>query len=504
VSPDAIVSDADGTLLAIRRLRAELLNDPYFQRRFPVEVNALRDLDEPWLAAPTSYLLDGTGRVVAILRRHVPGIRLSSFLEHHPRGLDAQTTTVIAIDVLTALSALHARGVGHRAVTAENIVIDADGTCVLVDIGLVPRAAADSLESTVVNDLTWFADLVARCLAGRPVGRRRRQAPLIVGAWLPTTVPEPLRSLLRRTLDPARGAASTAVAATALADLSVSAVQLFDADWDIRARERLLNASCEDPGAEIGVRAGAPVSGPPTSHRRTLDRRQLGRRLYRGSIAFGVLGASAALGVSIALTSGSDGPPAMTQVMTYTTPTGSTPAAVSSSPRVTATAATASPTPAGGPTNPTPSASAPSAPAPPATPTSAAPSASSSTSRAPATTTVTRVAIVKFIYTGFLRSEALLVIKVHTSGTGPVSLLLTFAGSDQRGAAGASSPLTVSYTLEGQYSYLVAYRVFDIEYCDTEFWGVTVGTSPAAPATAYAQLPAAFCWGSDIKSRLDE
>ena len=52
--------------------------------------------------------------------------------------------TLIALDVLTALSALHARGIGHRAVSAANVVVDADGVCVLVDAGLAPRTGPDA------------------------------------------------------------------------------------------------------------------------------------------------------------------------------------------------------------------------------------------------------------------------------------------------------------------------------------------------------------------------
>jgi serine/threonine protein kinase len=545
-SPDAIVPDADGTLLAIRRLGAELLSDEVFQRRFPAEVNALRGIDEPWLAQPTSYLLDSAGRIVAALRRDVPGLRFSAFLEDHPRGLDAQTTTVIAIDVLAALSALHARGVGHGAVTAQNVIIDTDGTCVLVDVGLVPRTGSQTIESVVTTDLTWFADLVALSLAGRPVGRRRRQAPLLMGAWLPKTVPEPVRSLLRRTLDPARGAASAADAAVALADLSVAAVQLYDADWDVRARERLANASRAAMGtpstastaftattastaltastspaavpaiapsaveadAESDIRATPARS--PTRHRRKLARRCVSRRAGLASVAFGLLAVCVAIGLVLALTGGTGGPPAMTQVMTYMTPSASASARPSSpsasrpptlpgtpTPSTTPTA-TATPTTSAGPN--TSGNTSPSVPA--TSPSSASavgPSAGSQPpapppSTAPGETAVTQLSILEFSYAHLLPLEAVVVVKVRTSGTGPVTLTLTFAGSNRPGMPGSNFQLSVSDTLQGHRAYVVAYRVLDIDYCFTDFWGVDVTTSPPGPASAYAQLPTLPCW----------
>lgn len=489
VAPDAIVPDADGTLLAIRRLGAELVADPGFQRRFPAEVNALNGLDEPWLAAPTSFLLDTAGRVVASLRRHVPGPRLAEFLEHHPRGLDAQTTTLIALDVLTALSALHARGVVHRAVSAANIVVDADGVCVLVDVGLTPRTGPDALDATIATDLAWFADLVALCLAGRPLGRRRRQAPLLMGAWLPKTVPEPVRSLLRRALDPARGAASAAVAAAMLTELSVSAVQQFDADWDVRARERLRSASW-------AAAASDPVPAPvrePVSHRRKLTQHRLVRRTHRVSVAFAIMGVGAAVGVCAALTGSTGSAPRITQIMMYETPS-SGPPSTPGLPATSTASATASANPARSAPAPTPSPSV----APTTPPVSPQPS-SPSTSRAPEVTTVTRLTIVKFAYADGVPAEAVVVVRVHVSTTRRITLNLTFAGSNESGVAGTSSPTTVSYTLEGKRSYLVAYRIYGFAYCYTDFWGVTVSTSPHAPTTQYAQLPSILCWGPDIK-----
>lgn len=496
VPPEAIVPDADGTLLAIRRLGTDLVADPGFQRRFPAEVSALNGLDEPWLAAPTSYLLDNAGRVVASLRRHVPGPRLAAFLEHHPRGLDAQTTTLIALDVLTALSALHARGVGHRAVSAGNVVIDTDGVCVLVDVGLTPRTGPDALDLTIATDLAWFADLVALCLAGRPLGRRRRQAPLLMGAWLPKTVPEPVRSLLRRALDPARGAAGAAVAAAMLTDLSLAAVSQFDADWDVRARERLLSASRAAAANDTPV--PAPVRAP-ASHRRKLTRHREVRRTHRASVAFAILGIGAAVGICAALAGGSGSAPRITQIMMYETPSSAPsphgPPAAPAAPTASATSAA-----------PTKSASAPTT-SPSTTPTtpSVSPQPSSpSTSRAPEATTVTTLTIVKFTYVDAVPAEAVVVIRVHVSNTHRITLSLTFAGSNESGVAGASSPTTVSYTLEGKRSYLVAYRIYGFAYCYADFWGVTAETSPQAPAAQYAQLPSILCWGPDIKPSGDD
>jgi serine/threonine protein kinase len=491
VPPDVIVPDIDGTALAVRRLSPELVADSGFQRAFPVEVGTLRGLIEPWLAAPASYLVDDSGRVVATLRRHVEGMRLSEILERHPRGLDAQTVMVIASDVLSALSALHARWVGHRGVSAENIVVNAEGVCVLVDIGLAPRTRRESPEAVVATDLAWLADLIVLCLASRPVGRRRRPAPRLVGAWLPRTLPEPLRALLRNALHPSRGVES---ASAALVELSVAAVRQFDADWDVRARERLVTASWVaansepvpfPPATPDALRTAAIPSllrnaGRAATHRRAMVGRRSSRPALRSSIAVAILGAGATVGIYTTLLAGHR---AVTQITTYATSSATTPPALARGP---ATAGGRVPIPtAPGIAPKTPRATAPSV-----TPTPTRPTATNTTQ---GTTVVLSLTIIELVYEGAARNEAVVIVEVNTSGTGLVGLTLQIGGSNQWGVAASDPAATVSYSLQGKQSYQVTYRIHSARYCSTEYWGVSVYTSPQWSATQYAQLVSPLC-----------
>lgn len=450
--PDLIVTAADGTLLSARRLGEELAGDVGFQFFFPTEVTALQDLDLPSLAAPVSYLRDASGRVAACLRRHVAGMRLSDVLKHHPRGLDSQTTTVIAWDVLTALAALHARGIGHRAVTAENVIVDTAGVCVLVDVGLAPRPAGQTLDSLVATDLTWFADLITLCLAGGPAGRRRRDVPPRMGAWLPRTLPEPLRPLLRSVLSPGVSAAS---ASAALADLSIAAVRQFEYGWDARARERLLTAcwvattSAAAPPVRHPAARAAP-RGTPTRHRET-------RPVRRVVIALALVGAGLATGVN-ALTAGHPTVSRMTAGVAPKTSIQSTapfpvPAA-SSSGSAPVVVPTPTPTLRNTPTTvPTP-------------PTMAA---------RPMTTAVTRLTIIEIGYSGAYQVDDLVIVEVATSGTGRVLLVLDV-------------PARISYPLQGRTSYLVTAVVPDSWYCSLGHRAITASTIPGAAVTQHTRL----------------
>ncbi len=236
---------------AVRQLDAALISDPGFQRRYAAETGVLRGLDEPWLAVTTSFVVDGAGRIVATMRPQVSGPTLAALLERNPHGLDAQTTAAMAMDVLSALSALHARGVAHRGNLVEHVIIGVDGTCVLVDEGLAPRWPNESTQAAVAADLRSFSDLVARCLGSRAHGRRGRPIPprvvrsgnsdAGVGRWIPRPTANPLRPLATRAADLRAPGIDTA--AQLLTELGAAAARAFEPDWDMRARERLAVAS---------------------------------------------------------------------------------------------------------------------------------------------------------------------------------------------------------------------------------------------------------------------
>lgn len=237
---DDLVRTPDGSVLGVRRLDMSLIEDPEFQRAYPAEAAAQRGLDVPSVATPVSCLTDEVGSVVGVVRRYVPGCNLAAMLEAFPAGMDAQTITVVAMDVLTALAALHSVGTAHQGDLASRVFVDENGRCVLVDVGLTPRSADVGVEAAIAWDLELFANLVTDRMTGQG------------------TVPEPIRSVIV-----GRGDAG---AAELLDMLSQAAAGAFDTDWDARARERLA-ALVEPPAIAPRVIQQVPAAAGTASSR---------------------------------------------------------------------------------------------------------------------------------------------------------------------------------------------------------------------------------------------
>jgi hypothetical protein len=298
-----LLRDEDGTLAVVYRLDTELVSDPGFQSAYPGEAAALSGLQERRIASPERYVVDPMGRIVSVIRQFFDSAPLSALLALRPRGLDAQTAASVVNDVLTALCALHQRGVPHRSVGAGQVLVGADGVCVLVDIGLVPRTAppdaasptrdpaenaaaiARERQAAMAEDLAAAADLFAACVApGRlraSLLPARRVAP---PDGVPDSVPDRLNAVLATAKGPQPPGLCTA--AELLAAFA-KATKAFDAGWDERGRERLAALVQDNLQAPAGLtqtlrvrwgqrqphnrrsQASSGVAGPPSRHRLT-------------------------------------------------------------------------------------------------------------------------------------------------------------------------------------------------------------------------------------------
>jgi len=162
-----LVCDQDSVVAVMHCLDAETITDEGFQQCYPPEAGALAGLDGPHMAVPRGYVVDAGGWIVASIRGHVEGVSLAEALLGRQRGLDVQAAATVAKDLLTALSGLHRSGIAHRRVSAEQVIIRTEGTCVLIGVGLAPREGSQGRDGDLAADLVSVAELFAICLEGR-------------------------------------------------------------------------------------------------------------------------------------------------------------------------------------------------------------------------------------------------------------------------------------------------------------------------------------------------
>jgi len=137
--------DRQGALVALKVLRPELLAS-LTAKRFLREISVLRQLDHPRIARILDY---GEAEwLVYFVMEFIEGATLRAVLDRR-RQLPLGDTLRGSCEVLDAVAHAHERGIVHRDVKPENIVLSERGA-ILLDFGIA-RAIAVSEEGRVTR-----------------------------------------------------------------------------------------------------------------------------------------------------------------------------------------------------------------------------------------------------------------------------------------------------------------------------------------------------------------
>ncbi|MEU1746307.1 serine/threonine-protein kinase [Micromonospora arida] len=159
-----------GRQVAVKVLLPALVSDPDFIARFRAEARIMAALRHPGIVqvfdCGADDLPDG-GRADYLVMEFVAGEPLSKRIEAAGR-LDVAETMSIVAQAAAALNAAHRGGIVHRDVKPSNLLVQEDGTVVLVDFGVARSTDITSITSTnaVPGTALYMAPEQA---AGRPV-----------------------------------------------------------------------------------------------------------------------------------------------------------------------------------------------------------------------------------------------------------------------------------------------------------------------------------------------
>ncbi len=150
--------------VAIKLMRGDLQNDPVNVLRFEREAKAVADLSHPNIVE--IYDIGTYNKHPYMVMEYVKGHTLKELLRL--RGaLDVSETVDIAKQMALAIAAAHAKGIIHRDIKSQNIIIKDDGTVKVMDFGIA--LTKDSLQLTQTDSVMGSVHYLAPELAkGEP------------------------------------------------------------------------------------------------------------------------------------------------------------------------------------------------------------------------------------------------------------------------------------------------------------------------------------------------
>jgi serine/threonine protein kinase len=143
--------------VAVKTLRPDRAGDPQFQSRFRNEARAMAALHHPGVVDVYDFGQEPGADAYLVMAR-VDGEPLDLRIAVEGRLSTTVTMTIVA-QVARALQAVHDAGIVHRDVKPGNLIIQPDGTVVLVDFGIA--RSADSADVTGAREVVGTAGYIA-------------------------------------------------------------------------------------------------------------------------------------------------------------------------------------------------------------------------------------------------------------------------------------------------------------------------------------------------------
>ena len=137
--------------VAVKVLREVYSTDPKFVTRFQREARAASALRHPNIVQVYDY--GQTGGNYYIVMELVEGTDLRSYLSSHD-VLDVDRAIIIAHDIALGLGAADRRGIVHRDVKPQNVLIGIDGSIKLTDFGIVSMYKDANAERLTTSGMT--------------------------------------------------------------------------------------------------------------------------------------------------------------------------------------------------------------------------------------------------------------------------------------------------------------------------------------------------------------
>ena len=132
----------EGTVVAVKVLRQELMHDPDLVRRFKNESKAISLLNHPNIVKV--YDVSVSENLQYIVMEYVDGMTLREYLDERGGKLTSRETVHFISQILKALDHAHRNGVVHRDIKPQNIMLLDNGQLRMMDFGIARISRAEN------------------------------------------------------------------------------------------------------------------------------------------------------------------------------------------------------------------------------------------------------------------------------------------------------------------------------------------------------------------------
>ena len=146
-----------GNQIAVKVLKDEFLDNEELVRRFKNESKAISILSHPNIVKV--YDVSVTDKLQYIVMEYVDGITLKEYLKQRGGALTWKETMHFATQILSALQHAHSKGIIHRDVKPQNIMLLADGSIKMMDFGIArfSRAQSQTVSDKAIGSVHYIS-----------------------------------------------------------------------------------------------------------------------------------------------------------------------------------------------------------------------------------------------------------------------------------------------------------------------------------------------------------
>ena len=148
-----------GRFVAIKVLKPEFSEDVNFVTKFRTEAQSAAWLEHPNIV--NIYDVGSENGMHYIVMEYVEGITLKTYIEKKGQ-LTFKETVSIAIQVARGIEAAHNKGIIHRDIKPQNIIISTEGKVKVTDFGIARAASSNTISADVMGSVHYASPEQAR------------------------------------------------------------------------------------------------------------------------------------------------------------------------------------------------------------------------------------------------------------------------------------------------------------------------------------------------------